>query len=586
MRAKKWFAFAAVALALSTGVAACGGGGGGGGGTDAKTDGSTGKKGGTLTVLNAGDFEYPDPGASYYQFDYMVHYAVVRPLYSYKPDQSTQPPTPDLAAGPWKISNGGKRITVEIKKGVMFGPPVDREVKAEDVKYALERAFTENVANGYVTTYMGDIVGAPTGLGGYKPIRGIKATGPYTLEIDLTRPTAAIAAAALVLPASAPVPREYAMKYDEKNPSEYATHQVATGPYMIENDSAGKITGWVPGRSITLVRNPNWSPKTDYRPAYVDRIEIREGNDATQGSRKILRGRGMITGDITVPGEVVKEASQKYKDQLELPLAGGYRYVALNMTRAPFDDPNVRKGVLAGMDRNALRQARGGPAIGDVATHFIPPDFNPAFEESGGKAGTGVDFLSRDTGDPAVSAKYFKAAGYPSGKYDGPDKKITMVCDDEDPGKKVCLILEQQLTAMGFQPQTSFVKHDDVLGKYCGVPKNQPDVCPNVGWAKDFYDSQTLLDATFNPAAIKPENNSNYPQLNDPKIEQAFADAALLTDTGERARAYAEINKMIVAQAPAAPYVWDKQANVRSADVNGVINAFNSVWDLSFTSLK
>ena len=29
---------------------------------------------------------------------------------------------------------------------------------------------------------------------------------------------------------------------------------------------------------------------------------------------------------------------------------------------------------------------------------------------------------------------------------------------------------------------------------------------------------------------------------------------------------------MIVAQAPAAPYVWDKQANVRSKDVNGVIN--------------
>jgi hypothetical protein len=43
---------------------------------------------------------------------------------------------------------------------------------------------------------------------------------------------------------------------------------------------------------------------------------------------------------------------------------------------------------------------------------------------------------------------------------------------------------------------------------------------------------------------------------------------------------------MIVALAPAAPYVWDNQANVRSSDVNGVINQFDSVWDLSFTSLK
>ena len=65
-----------------------------------------------------------------------------------------------------------------------------------------------------------------------------------------------------------------------------------------------------------------------------------------------------------------------------------------------------------------------------------------------------------------------------------------------------------------------------MLGKFCGVPKNQPDVCPNVGWGKDFYDPQTLLDSTFNPAAIKPENNSNYPQLDDPKLEKAFDDAA------------------------------------------------------------
>ena len=299
----------------------------------------------------------------------------------------------------------------------------------------------------------------------------------------------------------------------------------------------------------------------------------------------MLRGKGMITGDITPPGEVIKEASQRFRDQLELPLAGGYRYVAFNTTKAPFDDPNVRKGVVAGMDRAALRQARGGPAIGDVANHFIPPSF-PGFEQSGGKAGTGVDFLARDTGDPAVAAKYFKAAGFSSGKYDGKDKKVSMVCDDDDPGKKVCLIVDQQLRQMGFDPQTDFVPHDDVFGKYCGVPKNEPAVCPNASWGKDFYDPQTLLDPTFNPAAIKPENNTNYPQLDDPKLEKQFADAATLTDPAARARAYAEINKVITAQAPAAPYVWDKQANVRSKDVNGVINDSNALWDLSFVSLK
>jgi peptide/nickel transport system substrate-binding protein len=581
MRTKIRFALAAAAsLALWTGVAACGGDDDGGGGSED----AGGQKGGKLTVLNAGDFEYPDPGASYYLFDYMIHYATTRPLYSYKPDQNSQPPTPDLAAGPWKISNGNKRITVELKRGIEFGPPVSREIKADDVEYALERAFSEGVANGYVTTYMGDIKGAPEELGDIEDIEGIEAVDDYTLQIDLDEPTAGIAAAALVLPASAPVPREYAEKYDKKNPSTYAEYQISSGPYMIEQDKSGKAIGWVPDRRIHLVRNPNWNPETDYRPAYVDEIEVREGNEPVAASRRILRGKGMITGDITAPGEVVKEASQRYEDQLELPLAGGFRYVAFNTTKPPFDDPNVRKATIAGMDRAALRQARGGPAIGEVATHWIPPNF-PGFEESGGKAGTGVDFLARETGDPAVSAKYFKAAGFAGGKYEGSDK-IKLVCDDDDPGKKVCLVTDQQLTELGFDTDTQFVQHEDVLGKFCGVPKNQPHVCPNVGWAKDFYDAQTLLDSTFNPANVLPENNSNYPQLDDPKLEKAFEEAKVLVDPAERARAFAEINKMITAQAPAVPYVWDKQANVRSPDVNGVITDSNATWDLSFTSIK
>ena len=48
---------------------------------------------------------------------------------------------------------------------------------------------------------------------------------------------------ALVLPLSAPVPKEYAAKYDKNSPSNYASYEVATGPYMIKNDSEGKVLG-------------------------------------------------------------------------------------------------------------------------------------------------------------------------------------------------------------------------------------------------------------------------------------------------------------------------------------------------------
>src|SRR4051812_2459815 len=55
------------------------------------------KKGGTLNVASASIWQHLDPGESYYQIDYLVEYAVHRPLYSFTPDSKM---TPDLAAAP------------------------------------------------------------------------------------------------------------------------------------------------------------------------------------------------------------------------------------------------------------------------------------------------------------------------------------------------------------------------------------------------------------------------------------------------------------------------------------------------------
>ena len=65
----------------------------------------------------------------------------------------------------------------------------------------------------------------------------------------------------------------------------------------------------------------------------------------------------------------------------------------MNTTVPPFDNLDVRKAVNAGFDRNALRLARGGQLIGDIATHYLPPTI-AGFDEAGGMEGTGVDFLS------------------------------------------------------------------------------------------------------------------------------------------------------------------------------------------------
>ncbi len=89
----------------------------------------------------------------------------------------------------------------------------------------------------------------PKASGG--PIPGVKTPDKYTIEFHLTEPQGQIVADALVLPMSAPVPEEYAKKYDAKKPSEYGNYQVATGPYMFKADKRRQgARGRLPARQV------------------------------------------------------------------------------------------------------------------------------------------------------------------------------------------------------------------------------------------------------------------------------------------------------------------------------------------------
>jgi peptide/nickel transport system substrate-binding protein len=545
------------------------------------------KKGGKLTILSSGDVDYMDPGKTYYSYTIGIENAINRGLYAYLPGDTSKP-VPDLAEGDPDISKDGKTVTVKMKSGVMFSAPVKREVLAKDVKYAIERAFTGNVANGYAGIYFRDLVGAPKPGGDYKEIPGIETPDDHTLVFKLTKGTGAALAGALVMPISIPVPKEYAQKYDKETPSTYGEgHAVYTGPYMVESDAEGKATGYVPGKSIHLVRNPDYTPVDDFRPAYLDEIEILAGNDDNSvATRRILSGDNLATGDIEPPASQLERLLKSNKPELSAVPGGGWRMISMDTSRPPFDDINVRKAVIAGFDRNAARQQRGGEALGPIAQGYIPPGM-AGFEESNGVKGwtDEMDWMAHPEGDRALSAEYFKKAGMASGKYEGGDQ-VLIVGDAAEPDKSVSQITEQQLNEMGFKTKLRLVTRDTMFTKFCNVPKSEVNVCPSVGWLQDFADPQTMLDPTFNGENIIPSQNSNWPELNVPALNKEIDAAKLVVDPAERAKAWAQVNHDIVAQAPAIPYMWDYQSIACSPNVRGVQNGYSTIWDLNFTSIR
>jgi peptide/nickel transport system substrate-binding protein len=354
---------------------------------------------------------------------------------------------------------------------------------------------------------------------------------------------------------------------------------------MIENDKSGKAIGYEAGRGIHLVRNPNWEESTDYKPAYVDEIDMPQGNDdTTVASRRVVDGSHMLTGDFSPPGSVLSDTYRNKKDQLMLFPGGSTRYVSMNNTIKPFDDINVRKAVIAGFDRNAMRLARGGELIGDIPTHMIPPGL-PGFEEAGGLKGPGLDFMSHPEGDMELAASYFKKAGYASGKYEG-DGELLMVGTTEGVAQKAAEVAKEQFEKLGFKVRMRLVTQDAMYTRFCNVPGAKVAICPNVSWGKDFADPQTILDPTFNGNNIVAQQNSNWPELDVPEINEAMEKAELITDPQERAEAWAKIDLMITEQAPLVAWIWDKQALLKAADTNGAVSKFNSMWDLAWTSLK
>jgi peptide/nickel transport system substrate-binding protein len=551
-------------------------------------DESSAQAGGTLNMLDtAGGVDSLDPGYWYYQTDYQqLANTVQRQLYGWKPDETK--PTPDLAEDLPEVSNGGKTVTVKIRPNIKYSAPLqNRTVKSADVKYALERCFLPQVGNGYANVYYGGIEGVKA----YQDkkaddVSGIETPDDLTLVINSTDPSGILAdGSALGMPCTVPIPKDYAQKYDEGKQSTYGQHSVFTGPYMIENDGKGNVTGYEPSKRMVLVRNPSWDKGTDFKPAYFDRIVETCCSDATVAARKTLSGQGYLSGDYAAPPvAVLKQALSSRKDQITVESSGGNRYISLNTTVKPLDNVNVRRAISAVIDRTALRQTRGGPTLGTAATHFLPPGI-AGFEDAGGEEGPGFDFASNPKADVALAKQYMQKAGYENGMYDG--SPLLTVGDNESPAKETAEAFQSQIAKIGIKLQLRQLPHATTNSKYCLVPKSNTAICPNLGWGADFFAAQSFIDPLFNGKNIVQSGNVNTAEVNDPKLNAQIEKAKQITDPADAAKAWGDLDKEITNQVYFIPWLWDNNVGLQSTNMNGVSSKFNSgAYDLVFSSFK
>jgi peptide/nickel transport system substrate-binding protein len=294
-------------------------------------------------------------------------------------------PRPDLAAEMPRVSADGLTWTFRVKKGIRYAPPLaEIEVTAPDFIRALERTLRPSPAavaeligpqvGVYSHYYLGVIAGAQDFADGQADtISGLEAPDDHTLVVHLTRPTGDLGYR-FSLGATAPIP-PHPSKPDarlgaaEGHDDGYGRFLVSTGPYMLEGaeklDFAAapakqkSVSGYVRGKSVTLVRNPSWDAATDaLRPAYADRIELPMGGTAEQASRKVDRGEVDLVFDANAP----VEQAERYRRDPELrdraitiPCDWVFA-IPMNLAVRPFDDIHVRKAVNLAVNKAGLRR--------------------------------------------------------------------------------------------------------------------------------------------------------------------------------------------------------------------------------------
>lgn len=299
---------------------------------------------------------------------------------------------PDLAVSVPAPTDGGRTYTFRLKRGIHFGPPVDREITSKDVRYALERLARPRNGSLFARAFA-DIEGfSPYRKGKATSISGIVTPSPKTIVFHLTRPAADLPFR-LALPAAGPIPAEVARCFEGK-PGAYGSYLVSSGPYMIEGADRAKAGSCaalepLPGLTqtrLTLVRNPQYDPKTDSpaaRENNPDRfVFVAETENRVLGQYIAEIVRKLNAGELEdayqpsfwpIVAERYGPAARKL-GRLRVNSWGELLSISLNLTQPPFDDVHVRRALAWAVDRAALRDQYGGPLAGLIARHVLPDE--------------------------------------------------------------------------------------------------------------------------------------------------------------------------------------------------------------------
>ena len=449
----------------------------------------------------------------------------------------------------WEISEDGKTYTFHLRNDVRFhedeSMPQPRCVNAEDVCYSFNRVVDKTLNS------PGSWIFAPVAHddGRY----AFQALDDTTFQVTLSKPFPPFLGILSMTYASI-VPKEAVDYYGDG----FRRHPVGTGPFHFQY--------WNEGVKLVFRKNPEYFEvdSVGERLPYLDAVSISFLIDKQVAFLEFIKGKfDFMSGiDARYKDELLTydgDLRKKYEEKIEL-ITGPF----LNTEYISFyNDPNdtlgadraraMRQAVNLCIDREKmLRYLRNG--IGIPATGGMIPEGLPGHRDS---IGYGYDLkraqrLVKDHGLEGYALNLSTTAEYADiGKFvQSQVEQIGMQC-------KMEVMPPATMRSMRSNGSLSFFR---------------------ASWVADYPDAENYL-SLFTTSNFAP-NGPNYSHYSNKRYDRLYDKAMACTDEDEREIYYAEMDSLMMLDAPVVVLFYDEVLRFVNKRVSGMDSNPTNLLDL------
>ncbi len=483
------------------------------------------KRGGTLRLSSILDVDSVDPALAYFPLSWMLEYATCAELYNY-PDKRAPQGTivlPELATAFPKVSKDGKTQTIQLKRTNRFH--TGARITAANFVAALNRDANPKLQSP-ATQYLHEVVGAEAVMHGKaQRISGVRALGPFTLQIRTTKPLPDLVSR-LTMPLFCPIaPNTSLTEIDDP---------LGSGPYYVASR--------VPNRQVVLERNRFYRGS---RQANVDRVVLTPG--LGQGACRQAVEQDELDWCEFLSDSHYREIAARYG--INLPngrfffnpmLATGY--FAFNHDRPAFKGAGqipLKKAINWAIDRPALVRA-SGYLDGKRTDQILPPAMG---------RGASIYPLGGVTEQSLARAR----AQLARAKFK-PKKLVLYSATSPSTFSTWAQIFQFNMKRLGIDVEIKYFGPVGAMFQQAGTRGAPFDVVTG-RWSVDYADPSTYFDPLLDGNNLKPTGNFNIAYFDRPKYNRAIERIDRLTGAARR-RAWAALDvEMMRDDPPWAPFL-------------------------------